>query len=94
MADFDMTTEQREEFLADLHVGILSIQRDGKGPLALPIWYRYDEGQVVIHMGRDSVKAKLLELPDEVTRMPSTPSESAGRRARISWGFVAVSRSS
>lgn len=60
MADFDMTTEQREEFLADLHVGILSIQRDGKGPLALPIWYRYDNGQVVIHMGRDSVKAKLL----------------------------------
>jgi PPOX class probable F420-dependent enzyme len=60
VADLDMTPEQREAFLADLHVGILSIQRDGKGPLALPIWYQYEAGQVVIHMAGDSVKAKLL----------------------------------
>lgn len=60
MADFDMSTEQREAFLAGLHVGILSIQREGKGPLALPIWHQYEEGQVLIHMGRDSVKARLL----------------------------------
>ena len=55
-----MTTEQREAFLAGLHVGVLAIQRDGKGPLALPIWYQYEDGQVLIHMSGDSVKAKLL----------------------------------
>ena len=60
MADFDMTTEQREAFLAGLHVGILSIQRDGKGPLALPIWYQYEDGDVIVHMSGDSLKAKLL----------------------------------
>ncbi len=60
MADFDMSREEREAFLADLHVGILSIQRDGKGPLALPIWYQYEGGQVIIHMSGDSVKATLL----------------------------------
>jgi PPOX class probable F420-dependent enzyme len=60
MADFDMSHEEREAFLADLHVGILSIQRDRKGPLALPIWYQYDAGQVIIHMSGDSVKATLL----------------------------------
>ena len=60
MADTDMTVEQREAFLADLHVGILSIQRDGKGPLALPIWYQYEGGQVVIHIDGNSVKATLL----------------------------------
>jgi PPOX class probable F420-dependent enzyme len=60
MADTDMTVEQREEFLADLHVGILSIQRDGKGPLALPIWYAYEDGVVLVHMSGDSAKAKLL----------------------------------
>jgi PPOX class probable F420-dependent enzyme len=60
MADFNMSIEQREAFLAGLHVGILSIQRDDKGPLALPIWYQYEDGQVLIHMARDSVKAKLL----------------------------------
>lgn len=60
MADFDMTPEQRASFLAGLHVGVLSIQRDGKGPLALPIWYQYEDGEVVIHMSGDSVKARLL----------------------------------
>ena len=67
MADFNMSTEQREAFLAGLHVGILSIQRDDKGPLALPIWYQYEEGQVLIHMERDSVKAKLLRRHGRAT---------------------------
>ncbi len=60
MADTDMTSDEREAFLADLHVGILSIQRDGKGPLALPIWYQYEDGVVMIWMSGDSVKATLL----------------------------------
>jgi PPOX class probable F420-dependent enzyme len=60
MADTDMTTEQRETFLAGLHVGILAIQRDAKGPLAVPIWYEYEGGQVIIHMADDSVKATLI----------------------------------
>jgi len=56
----DMTVAEREAFLADLHVGILSIGRDGKGPLALPIWYQYEDGVVMIWMSGDSVKATLL----------------------------------
>jgi PPOX class probable F420-dependent enzyme len=60
MADTDMTTAEREEFLADLHVGILSIEREGKGPLALPIWYQYEDGDVIISMTGTSVKAILL----------------------------------
>lgn len=60
MTDFNMSSDQREAFLAGLHVGVLSIQRDGKGPLALPIWYQYEDGEVLIHMSNESVKAKLL----------------------------------
>ena len=60
MASTDMTAAEREAFLADLHVGVLSIQRDGKGPLALPIWYQYEDGVVMIWMSGESVKAKLL----------------------------------
>jgi PPOX class probable F420-dependent enzyme len=67
MADFNMSTEQREAFLAGLHVGILSIQRTDKGPLALPIWYQYEDGQVLIHMARESVKAKLLRRHGRAT---------------------------
>jgi nitroimidazol reductase NimA-like FMN-containing flavoprotein (pyridoxamine 5'-phosphate oxidase superfamily) len=56
-----MTVAEREAFLADLHVGVLSIARDGKGPLALPIWYQYEPGgAVVLSMDGASVKARLL----------------------------------
>lgn len=60
MSNTDMTPAEREAFLADVHIGILSIERQDKGPLALPIWYMYVDGDVLISMGADSVKAKLL----------------------------------
>jgi len=60
MADTDMTIAEREVFLAELHVGVLSISRDGKGPLALPIWYRYEDGDVIISISGTSAKAALL----------------------------------
>ena len=55
MADLDMTVDEREAFLADLHVGILSISRAEKGPIALPIWYEYEgaDGDVIIGMAAD-----------------------------------------
>lgn len=60
MATTDMTDDEREEFLGGLHVGVLSINRDGKGPLALPIWYEYADGEVIISMSGSSAKANLL----------------------------------
>ncbi len=60
MSDLNMSPAEREAFLAGVHIGVLSIQRDGKGPLALPVWYAYDDGQVIVHMAADSAKAKLL----------------------------------
>ncbi len=67
MADTDMTLDEREAFLADLHVGILSIARDGKGPLALPIWYQYRNGEVTIGISDSSVKAMLLRRHGRAT---------------------------
>jgi len=60
MAATDMTEFEREAFLADLHVGILSIAREAKGPLSLPIWYQYRDGDVTISMSGSSAKAALL----------------------------------
>jgi nitroimidazol reductase NimA-like FMN-containing flavoprotein (pyridoxamine 5'-phosphate oxidase superfamily) len=37
-----MTKQERERFLADLHVGIISIPEEGRGPLTVPIWYSYE----------------------------------------------------
>ena len=57
-----MTREEREQFLADLHVGIISIQEDGRGPLTVPIWYMYEPGgDVVVVTGAQSRKGKLVE---------------------------------
>ena len=72
MAEMDMTPEEREAFLADVHVGILSIARTGKGPLALPIWYQYEDGYVRIGMGGKSLKAKLLRRAGRATMTVQT----------------------
>jgi hypothetical protein len=37
-----MTRAEREAYLADLHVGVISIERAGSAPLTVPIWYDYD----------------------------------------------------
>ena len=39
-----MTKEEREAFLAELHVGVLSINDPGKGPPTVPMWYDYEIG--------------------------------------------------
>jgi nitroimidazol reductase NimA-like FMN-containing flavoprotein (pyridoxamine 5'-phosphate oxidase superfamily) len=57
-----MTKEEREAFLADVHVGIISVAEDGHGPLAVPVWYFYEPGgEVRIITARASRKGKLLE---------------------------------
>jgi len=55
-----MTTSEREAFLADVHVGVLAVDEPGRGPMALPIWYRSVDGVVEIGMNRESLKARLL----------------------------------
>ena len=57
-----MTKEEREAFLADLHVGVISIAEEGRGPLTVPIWYSYEPGgEIRIITARSSRKGKLLE---------------------------------
>jgi nitroimidazol reductase NimA-like FMN-containing flavoprotein (pyridoxamine 5'-phosphate oxidase superfamily) len=56
-----MTKQERESFLADLHVGIISVVEDGRGPLTVPIWYSYEPGgEVRVVTGGTSRKAQLL----------------------------------
>ena len=56
-----MSTEQIDEFLNGVHVGILSIPRDGVAPHATPVWYRYASDNSIWFMAAaDSVKGQLL----------------------------------
>lgn len=51
-----MTRDERDEFLAGEHVGVLAVERAGRAPLAVPIWYDYRNGEILIWMERGTVK--------------------------------------
>ena len=56
-----MSRAEREAFLAGVHVAVISIADDGRGPLTVPIWYAYEPGGVVRFVtGGGSKKAALL----------------------------------
>jgi len=57
-----MTVEEREAFLAALHVGVVSVAGgDGRAPLTVPIWYRYEPGGVLSFVtGGNSRKTRAL----------------------------------
>jgi PPOX class probable F420-dependent enzyme len=57
-----MSETERQAFLAEVHVGVLSIDGgDGAAPLQSPVWYEYEPGgDVVVNIGAGSRKAELL----------------------------------
>ena len=57
-----MTVEERQAFLADLHVGLISVAVDDQAPLTVPIWYHYDPGgPVSVIVSPSSLKARAIE---------------------------------
>lgn len=57
-----MSEQEREAFLADLHVGVVSIARPDRGPLTVPIWYGYEPGgDVCMITEESSIKGRLLK---------------------------------
>ena len=58
-----MTKEEKQDFLAGLHVGVLSLSDNPKGPLTVPIWYDYEPGgELWFITGPNSLKGKLLKV--------------------------------
>lgn len=56
-----MTPEEREAFLNEVHVAVISVPEPGLGPLTVPVWYNYmPEGEFHIWTGSDSRKVELL----------------------------------
>jgi nitroimidazol reductase NimA-like FMN-containing flavoprotein (pyridoxamine 5'-phosphate oxidase superfamily) len=56
-----MTREERQEFLAGVHVGIVSVDDPGRGPLSVPVWYLYEAGGEIVLVTRpEARKARLL----------------------------------
>ncbi len=58
---FAMTRAEREAFLAETHVGVLSVAEPGRAPFAVPVWYGYEPGgEIRIVTGGASRKVPLL----------------------------------
>jgi hypothetical protein len=60
---------ERQEFLAALHVGVLSVAAaNDRPPASVPIWYDYTPGgDIRINTGASSRKAKLIEKAGAIT---------------------------
>jgi uncharacterized protein len=61
-----MTEKERQEFLAEPHIGVLSVARGGhRPPHTTPVWYGYEPGGSITFFtetqGRKSRKAALIE---------------------------------
>lgn len=56
-----MSSDEREKFLADVHVGVIAVERPDRAPLAVPIWYGYQPGgEVLLWTESDSLKHRLI----------------------------------
>jgi uncharacterized protein len=64
-----LSETERQEFLADKHVAVLSVDApDGRPPASVPIWYDYTaNGHLRIMTGTSSRKARLIERTGAVT---------------------------
>jgi nitroimidazol reductase NimA-like FMN-containing flavoprotein (pyridoxamine 5'-phosphate oxidase superfamily) len=63
-----MSKDEREAFLAAVHVGVLSIPEPGRGPLTVPIWYGYEAGgEPWVITERASRKGRLLAVGTRVS---------------------------
>ena len=68
-----MTRDEREAFLAGVHVGVLSVDEPGRGPLTVPVWYLYEPGgEIVVVTRPEARKASLLKVGARVSFLAQT----------------------
>ena len=68
-----MTKEERESFLADVHVGVISIEQAGSSPLSVPIWYDYSQAVGLwLITEKASPKGKCIEAAGRFSLLAQT----------------------
>lgn len=82
MGELSMSPPDREAFLADLHVGVLTVERADGAPLATPIWYRFAGGLVEFTIEERSQKAQLLRAAGRATL--------CAQREQVPYAYVTV----
>ncbi len=68
-----MTKDEREAFLADVHIGVLSVSSPGRGPLSAPVWYSYEPGgDITILTGTNAPKTLMMREQGRATLVAQT----------------------
>ncbi|OGO67205.1 MAG: hypothetical protein A2Z49_11725 [Chloroflexi bacterium RBG_19FT_COMBO_56_12] len=63
-----MTKDERQAFLEQPLIAVISIPEPGRGPLVVPVWYRYEPGgDVCVWTGSKSHKAQLLQGAERIS---------------------------
>ena len=91
-----MTRAERERFLADTRVGMLSVEDPGRGPLTVPVWYHYEPGGVVrVVTGAASLKGRLLRKAGRMSLCAQTetaPYQYVSVEGRVSFAEPDLAR--
>ena len=68
-----MTQEEKQVFLADVHVGVLALNDGDRGPLMVPMWYDYEPGgELWFLTGPQTRKGKLIQVGTRVSLVAQT----------------------
>lgn len=67
-----MSVSERQEFLAAPHVGVLAVERPGRAPLAVPVWYGYEPGGELLVWSYPEVKEQLIRASGRFTLTAQT----------------------
>jgi hypothetical protein len=84
-----MTVEERQAFLAQVWVGIISIPEEGRGPLTVPVWYTYQPGgEVCVWTGENTRKCKLLQNAKRISFCVQDPTPPAYKYVSVEGPFT------
>lgn len=62
-----MSQDEVEQFVAESHVGVLSVSRRKHGPIAVPIWFLYRDGEFRIITSTDSLHGRIMQRTGRAT---------------------------
>ncbi len=68
MSATTMSIDERDKFLSQAWIAVISIPEPGRGPLTVPVWYSYQPGgDVRIWTGSGTRKARLLQAAERIS---------------------------
>jgi PPOX class probable F420-dependent enzyme len=83
-----LSKEEIKAFLRQPNVAVVATVGRGGEPHAVPTWYEYDDGQIVLHMGLRSRKYRNLRHNDRVSICVDT--KTAPYQAVIVYGRASL----